>query len=353
MVAFLLGVVGCGQVKNDNKAGQEPGSTAGTNKAAAAKQVVGANGRTVTVPEKIDRIAITCQGGTAQEVTILGAGDKIVAQAPMNNFPQLLKMFPRYKDIVNPGTFDDVNIEEIIKADPDIVLVGISSKKGNQAIEEAGFPTFTMLIGWADIDTLKNEFLQMGTLLGNEKKAKELVNYWDDKIAYINKMLAKVPEDKKMRVLYASKGLKSVSGKNVWGDSLIAVAGGVNVAADISESREVSIEQIMTWDPDVIILQKGGNAVGELKKDTRLSDLDAIKNGRVHQVPIGAFWWDRPSPEAPLGFMWLATILYPEHTKDIDLKKETKEFLKLFITMTSAMRNTIHSFNSFDGDVYQ
>ncbi len=48
----------------------------------------------------------------------------------------------------------------------------------------------------------------------------------------------------------------------------------------------------------------------------------------MHQVPIGAFWWDRPSPEAPLGFMWMATTLYPEYTKDIDLKKETKEFYK-------------------------
>ncbi len=332
LIMLILTGAGCGQTNNGNTTVQESGSTAEPVQAGAAKQVVDANGRAVTVPEKINRIAITCQGGTAQEVTILGSGDKIVAQAPMNAFPQLLKMFPKYKDIVNPGTFDNVNIEEIIKADPDIVLVGITSKKGNQLIEEAGFPTFTMLIGWAGIDTLKNEFLQMGTLLGNEAKAEQLVKYWDEKLAYINELVSKVPENEKKSVLYgyANKGLATVHGTGVWGDSLITASGGLNAAAEISESKEVSVEQIMTWNPDIIILQKSENALMEIRNDPRISDLDALKNDRVYQVPIGAFWWDRPSPESPLGFMWLATKLYPEYTKDIDLKKETKEFFKTF-----------------------
>lgn len=294
------------------------------------KQVTDANGTKVDIPDKIDKIVITCQGGTTHEVLIFGAGDKIVAQPPMNQFPQLLKIYPGFKDVVNPGTFDDVNIEEVIKADPDMVLVGISSKKGNQLIADAGFPTFTMLIGWANIETLKNEFIQMGTLLGNEKKANELVKYWDEKITYVNKMIASVPQEQRKSVLYTSKKFASVSGKNVWGDSLITVAGGINAAAEITDNSKVSVEQIMKWDPDVIIMQKNADAVTEMKNDLRIADLNAVKAGQVYQVPIGGFWWDRPSPESPLGFMWLATKLYPEYTKDIDLKKETKQFFKEF-----------------------
>jgi iron complex transport system substrate-binding protein len=211
-----------------------------------------------------------------------------------------------------------------------MVLVGISSKKGNKLIADAGFPTFTMFIGWAGIDTIKNEFSQMGTLLGNEQKADELIKYWDQKLAYINAMVSKVPQDQKKHVLYTSRDLISVSGKNVWGDSLITASGGLNAAAEITDGSKASIEQIMKWNPDVIIVQKNGNAAEELKKDSRISDLKAIKNGQVYQVPIGAFWWDRPSPESPLGFMWLATKLYPEYTKEIDLKRETKEFFKEF-----------------------
>ena len=39
-----------------------------------------------------------------------------------------------------------MNIEELMKADPDIVLVGISSQKGNDLIEQAGLPTYTCLL---------------------------------------------------------------------------------------------------------------------------------------------------------------------------------------------------------------
>ena len=74
-------------------------------------QLIDANGKEVAIPERIDRIAVTCQGGATHEITILGAGDKISAQPTMKAFPQLLVMFPEYESIVDPGKFDNVNID--------------------------------------------------------------------------------------------------------------------------------------------------------------------------------------------------------------------------------------------------
>jgi iron complex transport system substrate-binding protein len=332
IIMLIFNIAGCSRSQNTSSTPPNPPSSSEQPQKQEAKQVIDANGVQVTVPERVDRIAITCQGGTSQEVAIFGAADKIVAQPPMKTFPQLLKMYPQYKNVPNPGTFDNVNIEEIIKADPDIVLAGISSKKGNQLIADAGFPIFTMLIGWATIDKLKNEFTQIGTLLGNEKKADELVKYWDDKLAYVNSLVSKVPENKKKSVLYGyatADGLGAVHGTGVWGDEFIKAAGGIN-AAKMEQSKTVNAEQVMTWNPDLIILQKSENAIANIKKDHKLGDLKAIKNDQVYQVPIGAFWWDRPSPESPLGIMWLASKIYPEYTKDIDLQKETKAFFKTF-----------------------
>ena len=127
--------------------------------AGAGQTVIDAAGRSVAVPGKVDRLAITCYGGTTHEVAVLGCAEKIVAQPDMKRFPQLLKMFPRFMEVVDPGSFDKVNVEELMKATPDLVLVGVSSKKGNRLIEEAGMPTYTMLIGWAAVDKLKQEFL--------------------------------------------------------------------------------------------------------------------------------------------------------------------------------------------------
>ena len=88
------------------------------------------------------------------------------------------------------------------------------------------------------------------------------------------------------------------------------------------------MEQIIGWDPDVIVTQKAGRTASIIN-DERIQDLDVIKNNEVYSFPIGGFWWDRPSPEAPLDLCgWQNTI--PEYTKGIDLKKETKEFYSTF-----------------------
>jgi iron complex transport system substrate-binding protein len=55
-----------------------------------------------------------------------------------------------------------------------------------------------------------------------------------------------------------------------------------------------------------------------------------VKENAVYCCPVGAFWWDRPSPEAILGIMWLAKTLYPKAMSDIDIKKETKWFFERF-----------------------
>ena len=99
---------------------------------------------------------------------------------------------------------------------------------------------------------------------------------------------------------------------------------------DIPAGSEVSVEQVLNINPDVLIKQKNDKGVSTMLNDERITKLKAVESKDVYQCPIGAFWWDRPSPESPLGFMWLAKTVYPEYTKDIDLKKETKDFFKEF-----------------------
>lgn len=294
--------------------------------------VTDAENRTVEKPENMDKLAITCYGGASHELVVLGASEKIVAQPDMSRFPQLSKMFPAFQNVVDPGSFDDVNVEELLKVSPDMVFVGITSKKGNKLIEEAGLPTYTMLIGSAVIDSLKKEFEMTGILLDNEEKSEELINYWNTKMEMVEQIVGQVPEAEKKSVFYTSTAVTSAN-TGEWGNSLILGSGGINVTGELTKGAagsEVGIEQILQWNPDVIVIQKTDKGISEIMNDERIKDLEAIKNEQVYQFPIGAFWWDRPSPEAPLGFIWLAKTLYPEYTKELDLKKETVEFYKEF-----------------------
>ena len=106
--------------------------------------VTDAKGREVAVPEKIERIGITCMGGALQTMSVLGGADRVVvAPSPAKSSPLLLEIFPQYESIPDGGTFDDVNIETIAAAEPDFVFVSSTSDKGNAQIEEIGIATYT------------------------------------------------------------------------------------------------------------------------------------------------------------------------------------------------------------------
>lgn len=329
--ALLLGAAACsgGGAATPTPSMQPtaPAASAAPQSDGEPRTVVDAAGREVAVPEKVDRLAITCNGGAAQELTILGASGRIVAQPDTAKFPQLRKMFPAYNDVVDAGSFDDVNIEEMIKADPDFIFVGVSSTQGNAKLEEAGFATYTMLIGWAGIDSLKQEFLNVGAILGNEEQAQALVSYWDEKIAMVEDAVSKVPEAERKVVYYTGKEITKANSSG-WTWPLIETSGGISALPEGSKG-EVNVEDVINWNPDVIITQ-GNTDISGLLSDDRIQDITAIADGEVYQCPIGAFWWDRPSPESPLAFMWLAKTLYPDYTQDIDLKAETKAFFSQF-----------------------
>lgn len=335
----LLGTAGCANRAMDSSpvSGTEtesippsaPSSTAASEPAesSAPRTVTDAIGREIEIPEKLDRLAITCNGGAHQELTILGASDRIVAMPSTAKFNQLEVMFPNYADVTDAGSFNDVNIEEMVKAAPDFIFVGQSSKEGNAKLEEAGFSTYTMLIGWAEIDTLKQEFLNVGAILGNEAQAQALVDYWNEKIAMVEEAVSKVPEAERKVVYYTGKEITAANSSG-WTWPLIETSGGIS-ALPKEMQGEVNVEDVLTWNPDVIIVQ-GNTDTSALLQDERIQGISAIADGEVYQCPIGAFWWDRPSPESPLAFMWLAKTLYPSYTEHIDLKSETKAFFHQF-----------------------
>lgn len=67
------------------------------------RTIVDMAGRTVEIPAKIDKVAVTCYGGASHEIAVLGASDKIVVKPPMQRFHQLVKIFPHYADTTDNG----------------------------------------------------------------------------------------------------------------------------------------------------------------------------------------------------------------------------------------------------------
>ena len=126
---------------------------------------------------------------------------------------------------MNAGSFDDLNIEALVAQEPDLALVGVSSDKGNAQIEEVGIPIYVMLIGWAAIDSLKQEFLNVGKILGNEEKAQRLVDYWNDTMSALAEKVAQVPAAERKKVYYLSGADVTKANTGDWGRTWIETIG--------------------------------------------------------------------------------------------------------------------------------
>ncbi len=245
----------------------------------------------------------------------------------------MIKMYHEFADSPQVGSFDNINIEEILKIQPDIVIASMGSPKGNKVIEDAGISVVQVLTGMGNIEKLKKEFIMIGQLIHQEDQAKKLVDYWDQELNLINERLSTIPVEKRARVYYMLGSTLHTNGSRQWGQFYVTAAGGINVAEEMGDIRDINIEQLIQWNPEVMILS--GNEgkfipINDVKTNPQLQNIEAVKKDKLYLAPVGTFWWDRPSPESILGIIWLAKTLYPDTFSDVDLNKETKDFYKTF-----------------------
>ena len=94
--------------------------------------------------------------------------------------------------------------------------------------------------------------------------------------------------------------------------------------------NEVDMEQILLWNPDVILFAPKSiyATVGE---DELWQSITAIQKGAYYEVPMGPYNWMGfpPSAQRILGMLWMAKLLYPE-AADYDLYTEVATYFKLF-----------------------
>jgi len=164
----------------------------------------------------------------------------------------------------------------------------------------------------------------VGQCVNAEERAETLIKYLQSKIDYVRSRVKGIPEDKKIRVMYAGHDIYHIYTPDTFEHAQIEVAGGINVARELTGWHpEISAEQMLIWDPQVIVMLSGVDVQAVLK-DTRVAGVSAIKNKRVYSLPEAS--WDFSSPRALFCMEWLATKLYPERFADVDIEASADEF---------------------------
>ena len=308
--------------------------------AAPSRQIVDAAHRVVTIPQNVHRVADPWPANNAM-VLMLGGANKLVATSDQaRRQPWLRRLYPAIDRVPAPfNTAGEVNVETLIGARPDVVLMayGGALPKWVDALDAYHIPV--VMMPNSSLADLMTTARMTGEVLGvrESEVANEYVRYFKDNIRRVMQVTSKLPDSARPKVLHtASAGILTVDGRKSVIDDWIRVAGGINAADVIGLGRPVTMEQIVAWNPDVIIVGTAPNQRSRqaILDDPRWSQITAVKEGRVYVNPSGAYLWDRHSAEAALQVLWAAKLLHPTLFADLDVNQETKSFYARFFHHT-------------------
>lgn len=300
---------------------------------AFARVVTDDAGNQVNVPQEARRIADGWYAHHSLLMT-LGAGDRIVATVNhASDRPWMFKIQPSLNQAltVHGRSF---NSEALLAQKVDTVFVAAEDSDA-AAYRRAELPTLVMRFD--DFSSMKRSLLTTAEVVGTDRahlRAREYNTYLDQKIAAIAAKTATLNDSQRPRVLHIqSLHPLKVDGRNTLIDTWIKLAGGRNAAAEVDGNmKETSPENVLYWQPDIIIIGAGAGTLASSDYAALFSSLKAVKTHQVWQNPAGVFPWDRYGTEAALQIQWAAKKLHPELFPRLDIVKATQDFYQRFFT---------------------
>ncbi|MCD2255658.1 ABC transporter substrate-binding protein [Agrilactobacillus fermenti] len=296
---------------------------------AATHQVTDLTGAKVAVPTKVTRVADLWHANN-QVVLLLGGPKKLVATTPMiQKMPWYQTVYPKINKVTAPYNGTDLQVEELLKQKPDIVLAADPGTV--QKAKAAKLPVANIM--FQDFAGLKQSVTVTGQILGGQapKIAKTYLKDLNHNIHYVKD---RVKGSKKIKVLHvvAANNLLKVDGTHSMIDEWLKIAGGTNAIRKSGNMITTTPEEIAKSDPDVIIVGQttSKQALAVFQKDPRFANLKAVRNKKVYGNPQGTFPWDRYSAEAALQVLWAGKLLHPQDFKTLNMRQETQKFYQKY-----------------------
>lgn len=306
--------------------------------------------RNLTVPSPITKVLSTSP--TATVIVYMVAPETLLAFNYETTTEEQEYMPGPYKGLPSVGGWygaQSGSYEQFISMDPQVVLesVAVSNSTSssthaattstlNERQRKFGSIPVVAVDDNSNVTTVNPSIEFIGKLLGKEDQAKKLTDYNTRIQKEVTDVVSTIPESEKVTVYYAegSTGLQTEPSGSVHGQ-LIDLCGGKNVA-DVqlqggTGKTEVSMEQILKWDPEVIITTEPTFYKG-IYGNSSWSSVSAVKNKRVYLSPQSPFkWFDRPTgANLIMGVPWVAKILYPDKFQNLSLVSEVKNFYSEF-----------------------
>jgi len=235
------------------------------------------------------------------------------------------------------GRGNTANLEVVLALKPDLILdVGSTSATyvslADRVQQQTGIP-YALLDG--RFDGIAAAYRTLGALIGRPAQGEEFAQATEKMVSTVTQRIGGISREQRPRVYYARgpRGLETGLGGSINVETIELLA--QNVAGGTRGGlATVSIEQVLLWNPDVIITIDQDFAAN-VRNDPAWAPVKAVRDGRVHLSPKLPFGWVDfpPCVNRLIGLSWLAKLLYPALFPE-NLRALTRDFYARFYHVT-------------------
>ena len=257
-------------------------------------------GREITIEKEPERI-VSLAPSITETLFYIGAGDKLVGVTKWADFP------PAVENITKVGGYGKyANLEIIASLQPDLIIADDYSLSILDQLERIA-PV--VIVAPKNIEEIYQKIELLGKITNREESAKAVISEMKGRVSYVTSMVAGRPRPKILFITWWNP--LYVPGNGTFQDDLIRLAGGENIFADVNGWAQVSIEQVLERNPEIIILSAHAGISPEELCNTELTNTDALRNGRVYVISDDNIV-SRPGPRIVHGLEEIAEYLHPD-----------------------------------------
>lgn len=306
-----------------------------------AQSVTDGAGRTIAIPSRVERIL---PAGPPASILVYVLAPDLLAGWTRRPTPEeaafLLPDIAARPEVGRiTGRGNTANLELVLSARPDLIVDSGSVRR--TFVELADRVQDQTRLPYALFDgrfgAVAGTFRALGRLVDRTQRAETLARWTEETLATLASRIATVPQDRRPRVYYARgpRGLETGLAGSINVETIEAL-GAINVARGGPGSglATVSPEQILAWDPEVIVTIDAAFAAA-VRSDPAWAGVRAVREGRIHLAPRLPFGWIDfpPSVNRLAGLWWLGKIFYPSLVTE-DLRVQARDFHALFYHVT-------------------
>ncbi|TMW73644.1 ABC transporter substrate-binding protein [Alteribacter natronophilus] len=265
-----------------------------------------ARGEAVTLDEEPAEV-ISLVPSNTELIYGLDAWDQLTAVTANDDYP------PEVSEMDTVGDMS-IDVEQVIEMDPDLVMASIINQPDEiNQIEDAGI-TVVVLNDANSFEELFDVIELAGSALGRTDEADDLISEMEQTVEEVRETGAEIPEDERATVWFEVSEDLYTTGSGTFADEMLTLIGADNVAGEEEMWVQFTEEDVVSRNPDVIVLTYGAyteDARGQVLDRSAWQSVPAVENERIYELE-DPNTVTRQGPRMIEGLQTLAEIIYPD-----------------------------------------